>query len=382
MARWFDERGEEIMTLRKEPIRILQVVTSLNPGGIENYLMNLYRNIDREVIQFDFLVHRSEPGLYEKEVEDLGGRIYRVPRANPLNPNYFASLNAFFSEHGYSVVHAHLDCMSAFVLKAAKKYGVTTRVAHSHSSSQDRDLKYPIKLLCKRLIPRYATDLFACGQQAGAWMFNGRAFSIKPNAIDLNRFRFSMESRLALRGEFSIPDNAVLMGHVGRFNPVKNQSFLLDVLKEALQAHKDAYLMLIGDGEQRQPVEERAKDLGVSERVRFAGVRNDVQACMSAFDIFAMPSLYEGLPLVLVEAQASGLQCLINDSIPADCDLTDLIVRLPLETSCWAEKIPDSNLGQQKFRDVNLKTLADCGFDINDAAAEMQKFYLDRSARQ
>lgn len=369
------------MTLQKEPVRILQVVTSLNPGGIENYLMNLYRHIDRSVLQFDFLVHRNEPGLYEKEVEELGGVIYRVPRANPLNPGYLIALETFFSKHSYRVVHAHLDCMSAFVLKAAKTHAVSTRVAHSHNSSQDMDLKYPIKIICKRLIPKYATDLFACGERAGEWMFNGHPFSVKPNAIDLMKYGFSTADRVSVRDELGIPSDALLIGHVGRFNSVKNQAFLLDVLKGVLQVRENAYLMFVGDGDERKSVEERAGELGLAERVRFAGIRNDVSKCMSAFDVFAMPSLYEGLPLVLVEAQANGLLCLINKSIPSDCDLTDSIARLPLKAASWTEAVLDAFSEQRGSRGANRATLAARGFDINEAAEGMQEFYLDRSER-
>lgn len=369
------------MTLRKEPVRILQVVTSLNPGGIENYLMNLYRHIDREVVQFDFLVHRSEPGLYEKEVEDLGGRIYRVPRANPFNPNYFASLNSFFSDHSYTVVHANLDCMSGLVLAVAKKHGVKARIAHSHSSSQDKDIKYPIKMICKRFIPKYATDLFACGVRAGEWMFGGARFDVKPNAIELNKFDYSLASRRLVRQSIDIPQDAFVIGHVGRFDAVKNQSFLLEVEKEIRGRCDNVYLVCVGDGALRRDVEALASDMNILDRVRFTGIRDDVNKCMSAFDVFALPSLYEGLPLVLVEAQASGLPCVITECIPSDCDLTNLVERLPLEPQRWAEKIVSLRSKAAEERKGRVQELADQGFEISSAAKSMQEFYLDRAGR-
>lgn len=369
------------MNVQTGPVRILQVVTSLNPGGIENYLMNMYRHIDHRVLQFDFLVHRNEPGLYEKEAEELGASIYRVPRANPFNPNYFAALSSFFSTHAYDVVHVNLDCMSGLVLAVAKKYGVKTRIAHSHSSSQDKDLKYPIKLICKRIIPKYATDLFACGDQAGTWMFNGAEYSVKPNAIDLKKFGFSDAARHSIREELGIPQNAFVIGHVARFNKVKNQAFLLEVVK-AISVHLDnVYLVYVGDGDQRHDVETAASEMNIFEKVRFAGVRNDVWRCFSAFDVFALPSLYEGLPLVLVEAQANGLQCLIAKTIPSDCDLTDLVCRLPLEPHSWAEAIISMTNRVKASRQGNVPELASKGFEVSTAAKNMQQFYLDRAGR-
>ena len=369
------------MTLQKEPVRILQVVTSLNPGGIENYLMNLYRHIDRSVLQFDFLVHRNEPGLYEKEVEELGGVIYRVPRANPLNPGYLIALETFFSKHSYRVVHAHLDCMSAFVLKAAKRHAVSTRVAHSHNSSQDMDLKYPIKIICKRLIPKYATDLFACGERAGEWMFNGASYTVQPNAIDLHKFEFSKTVRRSIRRELDVPQDAFVIGHVGRFNKVKNQGFLLEVERAICARLDNVFLVYVGDGDQRCEVQAMAVDMGISDKVRFAGVRNDVCDCMSAFDVFALPSLYEGLPLVLVEAQTSGLPCLITNTIPSDCDLTSLIRRLPLDHHSWAKEIISLEGGVEFERKSNVSELASRGFEVSVAAENMQRFYLDRAGR-
>lgn len=369
------------MTSPVKPVRVLQVLTCLNPGGIENYLMNLYRNMNRNEVQFDFLVHRSHEGVYEKEVKSLGANIYRVSRANPLNPRYFAELKLFFDQHSYDVIHVNLDCMSAFVLAAAKKHGVETRIAHSHSSSQDKDIKYPIKLLSKRLIPKYATDLFACGERAGQWMFDGARFSIKPNAVELKKFEYRQMWREEIKNEFNIPQSAFVVGHVGRFNKVKNQTFLLEVLKELTGSSVDAYLLFVGDGEERKQVAARAEQMGLTDRVRFTGIRNDVNRCMSAFDVFAMPSLYEGLPLVLIEAQANGLRCIINETLPSDCDLTDLMLRLPLRAEEWSrllQKLATRKAENRRSRTAELKKE---GFEIEEEAKKMQGFYLERAIK-
>lgn len=181
-------RGEAVVseildTKINEPLRVLVVVTSMNRGGLETFTMNVYRALNRSKVQLDFLLHRSDSGAYEEEIESLGGHIYRVRRQNPLDPRYWTALNEFFAKHPYEVVWAQLDCLSAEPLAAAARHGAIVRVAHSHNSYQDRDLKYPLKMLCKPLIKRYATDLFACGEEAGRWMFNTDDFEVVRNCI-------------------------------------------------------------------------------------------------------------------------------------------------------------------------------------------------------
>lgn len=363
--------------MTKVPVcKVLQVVTILDPGGLENFVMNVYRNIDRTKVQFDFLVHRERRGVYEDEIERLGGHIYRVPRANPLNPHYFRALDEFFSTHSYDAVHVHLDCMSAFVLRAARKRDIPIRIAHAHNSSQDKDIKYPIKLACKRLISRYATHLFACGEQAGEWMFNGHGFSIIPNAVDLNKFEFDGAVRVGVREELDIPSNALLIGHVGRFDRVKNHAWIIRVFAEVLKRDSNAWLVLVGDGGLKSNCELLTERLGVSSHVIFTGIRNDVNSLMSAMDIFLMPSFYEGLPVVLVEAQASGLPCLISDTLPTDCDLSDLITRLSLRSnpSIWASAI--EGCVRRSGRSDYVDLLYSRGFDIGSLSHHLQQLYL------
>ena len=181
-------------------IRVLQVVTNMDRGGLESMLMNYYRHIDREKIQFDFLVHRQERAAFDDEIEALGGRIYRLPRLVPWSKSYLSALNRFFDEHtGYKVVHVHQDCLSSVILKAAKQHDVPVRIAHSHSANQDKNLKYPIKLWYKRSIPEYATNLFACGKDAGDWMFGGASYQIINNAIDVAAYTYGSTKRQEMR---------------------------------------------------------------------------------------------------------------------------------------------------------------------------------------
>ena len=363
-----------------ESLRVLQVLTSLDRGGMETMTMNFYRHMNRNRIQFDFLLHREKEGDYEAEARSLGASIYSVPRQNPLSPHYLKALDRFFEEHPYQVVHVQLDCMSAPPLAAARRHGAAVRIAHSHNSRQDKDLKYPMKLVYKRLIRREATDLFACGVDAGKWMFGTDDFRVLRNAIDVDGYAFDAECRERVRRELHIGENALAIGHVGRFAPAKNHAFILDVFAGALKLHPDAVLILVGDGELRPEAERRAQSLGVYDSVRFLGVRSDVAGLMQAMDIFLMPSVYEGLPLVLVEAQAAGLPCLISDSIPRDCDFKgSTIERMQLSESpaSWAAALVGMR-GDSSDRAKGPAVVRAEGFDIRAEAERLARFYARR----
>lgn len=358
-------------------IRVLQVVTNMDRGGLESMLMNYYRHIDREKIQFDFLVHRQERAAFDDEIEALGGRIYRLPRLVPWSKSYLSALNRFFDEHtGYKVVHVHQDCLSSVILKAAKQYDIPVRIAHSHNANQDKNLKYPIKLWYKRSIPEYATNLFACGKDAGDWMFGGASYQIINNAIDVAAYTYDPTKRQEMRRQLDLTDELVV-GHVGRFNPQKNHPFLLDIFTSLLKKEPDAVLLLVGGGEGMPKIQAKAQELGIAERVRFLGVRSDVADLMQAMDVFVFPSLYEGLPVTMVEAQASGLPCIISDKVPPGCILTEGLVNImPLSASpeAWAEKILTMRAVPRTDRHEEI---AAHGFDITTEAVKLQEFYLN-----
>lgn len=360
------------------PVRVLQVVTYMGRGGLETMLMNYYRRMDRSKVQFDFLVHRDFRADYDDEIEALGGKIYRLPRLIPWSRSYHQALNQFFADHPeYKIVHVHQDCLSSVILKAAKKQGVPARIAHSHSSSQDRNLKYLIKLYYMRQIPRYATGLFACSKEAGDWMFGGAAYHILPNAIDTKHYVFDGDCRENVRHALRIAPDAFVMGHVGRFHPVKNHTFLLDVFAAVKEERKDAVLLLVGDGDLRGDMEKKARDLGIGDSVIFTGVRGDVPELMQAMDVFVFPSIYEGLPVSVIEAQAAGLPCLISDRVPIECRKTDLVRQIPLDagTREWARAALDT-IGFPR-RDTSPEIRA-AGFDIGENAAWLQEYYLER----
>lgn len=363
---------------RQTMLRVLQVVTKMDRCGLETLLMNYYRNIDREIIQFDFLTHREEHGQYDDEIEQLDGNIYHVPHLNPLNPGYYKALDDFFRTHPYNIVHSHLDCTSTFPLRAAKKAGVPYRIAHIHSTSQDKDFKYPIKMLSKKMMPYYATDFFACGEVAGKWAFPGKKFVVMKNAIDTAKYMPNVSIRSKVRKEFNL-ENEFLVGHVGRFAPPKNHTFLLKIFSEFKRIEPSAKLMLVGGGDQEPDIIQEAERLGIISDVIFTGVRADVNELMQAMDVFVLPSLYEGLPVTMVEAQAAGLPCVISDKVPTECAIVDGLVKsvaLSDDLSIWVDAL-------QKAKNIERKDhtqeISEKGYDIKQAADWLKNYYISLS---
>lgn len=360
------------------PIRILQVVTHMNRGGLETMIMNYYRRIDRSKVQFDFLVHRTEEAAYDAEILALGGKIYRLSPMNPLSRRYLSKLDSFFSDHQeYRIVHCHLDCMAGIPLKYAKKHGVPVRIAHSHNSSQTRDVKYPLKLFYKRNIPHYATDLFACGEDAGRWMFGTEKFTVLNNAIDASAYCCNAEVAGEIRRELGIASDALVVGHVGRFCPPKNHSFLIDVFSRVLKQRPGSVLVLVGGGELQHQAELQVRKLGIEKNVIFTGVRSDVPRLLQAMDVFQFPSIYEGLPVSIVEAQAAGLPCLISDKVPIECKKTDLVKQISLAESvdAWADAVLDA---AKVPRRNTLEEIRAAGFDIAENAKWLEEYYLSK----
>ena len=361
-----------------DTIRVLEIVTDMRRGGLETMLMNYYRHIDRDLVQFDFLVHRDFRADYDDEIESLGGKIYRLPRLVPWSPSYHKALDKFFAEHTeYRIVHVHQDCLSSVILKAAEKRGIPVRIAHSHNSNQDKNLKYFVKLYYRRQIPQYATHLFSCGQAAGEWMFQGAPFEILNNAIDARQYQFDPTRARQKRLELGIPEGGFVMGHVGRFSPQKNHDFLLDIFAEVHRQQKNAFLLLVGDGSLRLDVEKKVHSLELNSNVIFTGVRNDVPDLMQAMDVFVFPSLYEGLPVTMIEAQAAGLPCFISDKVPLECKITDLVTQIPLQAPAeqWAEQILSAHHLERKD---TYSQIAAAGFDIVERAEWLQNFYLEQ----
>lgn len=358
------------------PIRILHVVTYMGRGGLETMLMNYHRHIDRDKVQFDYLVHRDFEADYDQEILSLGGKIHRLPALNPFSKGYLHALDAFFAAHPeYKIVHSHLDCMAGIPLKVAKKHGVPVRIAHAHSSNQTLDLKYPLKLYFKRGIASQSTHRFACAQDAGKWMYGGAPFTVLHNAVDTALYTPDVQTRQQVRAELNLSKENLVVGHVGRFAPPKNHAFILQIFAKLFHMHPNAKLLLVGDGELRSQIEKQADELGIRDCIIMTGVRTDVHRLLQAMDVFLFPSVYEGLPVSIVEAQAASLPCLISDKVPIQCKLTDLVRQIPLSAGAdtWAQAV--LNAAQTSRRDTadQIKT---AGFDIAENAKQLADFYL------
>ncbi|QUG40592.1 glycosyltransferase family 1 protein [Psychrobacillus sp. INOP01] len=364
-----------------EPIRVLQVFAQMNRGGAETMIMNLYRNIDRSKIQFDFIVHTEEKCAFDDEIYKLGGKIFRVPAYKGKNHmNYVKSWRNFFEQQPeYNIIHGHVRSTAAIYLKIAKKYKLVT-IAHSHSISSGTGLSAKVKDVIQYPIRNIADYLLACSKPAGEWLFGEIAckrnnFYILNNAIDTKKFVYSEKIRNGKRNEFPIK-NKLVLGHVGRFNASKNHDFLIDIFKAVCDRNENAVLMLVGDGELRKTIEKKVNDLDLGEKVIFTGVREDIDELIQAMDMFVFPSLYEGLGIVLIEAQVSGLPCVVSDKIPKEAIITSNVeqVRLNNSPKIWSEVILTRLEGYERISPI--VEIKNHGYDIEDSQRWLQKFYL------
>ncbi|WNQ12699.1 glycosyltransferase family 1 protein [Paenibacillus aurantius] len=359
---------------------MLQVVTVMNRGGLETMLMNYYRQMDRSRIQFDFMVHREEKGHYDDEIISLGGRIFRMPAIRPGSYRlYFQKLDLFFKEHpNYPVVHSHINENSSFVLRAAKQAGVPCRIAHSHLSDLGLDLKLPFRLYARYAMKDHPNRFFACSRHAGQWLFGkdpaaSKEVVVLNNAVNVDSYRYDPAARERIRKEWQAGDRLVI-GHVGRFNKQKNHTLLLDIFKAVHNRRPDAMLVMAGEGHLRPAIEKKAEKLGLTPHVKFLGVRGDIPDLMQGMDLFLFPSLFEGLPVVLVEAQAAGLRCVVSDTITPETDVTGRVRFTPLKSSpeAWADAI----LGSTYEHADTAEMMRRKRYDTRSMAEWLTGFYL------
>ncbi|MDT3766196.1 glycosyltransferase family 1 protein [Priestia filamentosa] len=354
----------------------------MNRGGLETLIMNIYRNIDRSRIQFDFLVHREEQGAFDDEIISLGGRIHKVPYVTQVGHfAYVRALNNFFVTHPeYQIVHSHMNAMSGLILKSAKKKGVPIRIAHSHSAKYGNSIpEKTYKKFVSLSIPLVSTQFFSCSQLAGDSLFgkkvaNNKMVIIK-NGVDLKRFAFRKEIRNKIRKELKVHEDTHIVGHVGRFQQMKNHDFLVDVFAKFHRKNPNSVLLLVGDGDLRQTVEQKVRDLKLGQAVHFLGTRSDVHEVMQAFDVLLFPSLYEGLPVTLVEAQALGIKCVISDCITKEIDLgLELVKFISLNEplSAWVEEV-----AKRDYLNNSHEKIIQNGYDIRTTSNWLQNFYYE-----
>ena len=364
-------------------IRVLHSVSNMDRAGIETMLMNYYRRIDREQIQFDFLVNKSKPGAYDDEIRSLGGNIYKSPGLSPWKyPAYIRFMKQLLSEHpDIKILHAHNEGMMEYALRGAKKAGLPTRIAHAHNTKIIKDYKWPLKVFCKAFIPYTATEYFGCGRDAGIYYFGKKRWAesgyTMHNAIDPEKFAFSQAQRDDARSELGIGDRFVI-GHIGRFNLQKNHKRLVEIFAELTKLKPNAVLLLIGEGELEQQTRDRVDELGISDKVRFLGVRSDIPRLCMAMDVFLMPSLFEGLPVVGVEAQAAGVPCVFSREVTDEVVVLEESIQIPLSAPDgeWAQKIAAYD-GMALDRAAAISQVQKAGYDINEETKKITKKYLD-----
>lgn len=359
------------------PIRVAQVIGKMKGGGVEAVVMNYYRHIDRSRVQFDFLVDEDSTVVPRNEIESLGGRVIMVPPYQRL-PRYMSVLESLFREECWPIVHSHLNVLSVFPLRAAKRAGVPIRIAHSHSTSgRGEHVKNALKKVLRHFSNVYPTTRLACSEYAGEWLFGRNAsFDVVYNAIDLRAFSYNASVRAQVRDELGLGDDTFAVGHIGRFMAQKNQAFLVDAFAEFAQTHHDSVLVFVGDGANRSIVERRATKRGVRDEVMFLGQREDANRLYQAFDAFALPSVYEGLGVVGIEAQRAGLPSLLSNRITREVDVTGTVEFLPIDDpEVWAQAL--ARVAEGPECDRSLHGIHSCfeRYDIATAAQSGVAYY-------
>ena len=360
----------------------------MDRGGAETMIMNLYRAIDRESVQFDFLVHETRTCDYDDEIEGLGGKLYRVPRFNGINGlSYRRAVRASLLDSGsHPIVHGHIGSSAALYLSEAKRAG-RFAIAHSHAQNFPaspseyafRALSYPTRFV--------ADYFFACSREAGIDRFGekiveGNAFKILKNGIDLAPYTCDQSEHDSCKRLLGYDDDTVLVGHVGRLTGVKNHPFLFKTFSAFKQMMPEARLVCVGRGPLEDKLKEQVFELGLGDSVDFLGVREDVPSLMKAFDGFVFPSLKEGLPVAAVEAQASGLPVLLSTGVSEDAVISGITERLPLSEgpAVWAERLARL-LDRGEPRRDRVDEVRRRGFDISDTARWLEEFYLSSISR-
>lgn len=361
----------------EEPIRVLHILQRMEAGGTQALLMNIFRNIDRSKVQFDFLVEYPDKQFYDEEILKLGGKVYYSNVRNDFNIFKFEKkLKKIIKENNYKIVHVHAYTIGYFCLKVAKECGVPIRIAHSHSNEATRDFKYLPKLFLQRIYTVYATNLMACSEDAGKYLFKNKKFEVMNNAIDSRKFIYNKEIREKIRKKLNI-ENSFVVGHIGRFKPEKNHKFLIEIFSEVKRKKNNAKLLLIGTGDLENSIKKQVQELNLQNDVIFLGNRTDVNNLYQAMDIFIFPSLFEGLGIVAIEAQASGTPIVCSNKLPPEIEISSICKKLSLSETAevWADeaiKLAEDNKSKRNLQ----QEVINAGFDLSDIVNKLQDFYI------
>lgn len=361
------------------PIRVLAIVCCLVPGGLEKRLMDIIRNIDRKRVIIDVFTYRIEEGVYDAEVRNLGGKVYYNPPLNVSNMFWYVKYFKDFLEHHpeYRIIHAHQDAWCGVFCKGAYLAKVPVRIAHSRTALAGINIQHLAKDLIKLSTRRYANYYFAVSKNAAIWLFGIQRYkngeiTILPNSIDTDSFIFDESTRIRVRKENNW-DNKFIVIHVGNITPPKNHEFIIKVFSAVAQYNKDAVLVLVGGGEQYR-LRKIIEDLSLEEQIEFLGLRNDVGELLQASDVFLFPSKFEGLPGALIEAQASGIPCVVSDRIPDEAIISPNVQVLSLNEDI--EKWSQAVLEQKHYcRKLGKQSIEKNKYDIESLVKWLMSFY-------
>ena len=361
------------MKNEKEPIRILNVVPNMRAAGIESFIMNVYRNIDRNKIQFDFLVHNSKKEFYDDEIEKMGGIIYRLSYKDDKNIiKYIKDLDTFFKKHKeYKIIHGHMQSMMPLYLCIAKKNNIPIRIAHSHKGDYDRTLKGLILHIFSRFSKIYSTCNIACSRVAGDYLFRKEHFDIIYNGIDIEKFKFNKKIRKEKKEKLDLNGNSPVLLHVGRFEAEKNHIFLIDMFEKYHKKQPNSVLLLAGEGKLENRIKEKVREKKIENSVKFLGVRNDINEIMQASDFFLLPSLYEGLPVTGIEAQYAGLKCIFSSKVTDEVKILEKTAFIDIDcVDKWVNELDNADF-------INRETPSEDKFNIKIIAKDMEKRYIE-----
>ncbi len=367
-------------------IRVLHILDELNTGGAERIVFTYFQNIDHSKFQWDFVITRyadqTKKGMLEDMVESLGGRIFRVHRKRENYYKHIIDIDRIIREGNYDIVHSHLDELSAFYLKSAKKYGVKTRICHSHLSGAKRGKC--VEIVCALLKPvmnTYTTDKFACGVAAARSLWGEKALDsgsvyIMKNAIDTKDFTFNQLNRKKIRDYLSCKTNTVLLGFVGRLSNQKNPEYVIEIFNCYHKLNPNSLLVLVGEGEKKDRLMRMVAEYGISDSVSFMGRRNDISQIMMGLDVFLLPSRFEGLPIVMVEAQSTGLECFVSDKITKEVSINENIhyLSIDVDPEIWTEEIMKKSITIDRTKAYN--EVVKQGYEIRMAANSLSDYYI------
>lgn len=363
-----------------EPIRVAHIIGKWVGGGVEAVVMNYYRHIDRNKIQFDFICDDDSTNIPYEEIEKLGGKVILVPPYQKMF-KYQKEMKKILKDGNYKIVHSHINALSVFSLSAAKRAGVPVRIAHSHSTTNKKEWKKNfIKQVLRPFSKFYATDYMCCSEFAGRWLFGNKEYDrgnvyLLNNAINLDKFKYNEKIRKQKRKELDIKEDTLVIGHIGRFVKQKNHRFLIDIFNVVHKQKENTILLLAGQGPLMEEMKEKVHTLGLDNSVKFLGQRSDVNELYQAMDIFVLPSLYEGLGMVLIEAQTSGLPCIASREVPETAKVTSdfEFISLSVPQEIWSETI--LNKLNDYIRKEHTNEVKNANYDIKVESKKLEKKY-------